>query len=312
MVDTNGNDPSVSTNETLVYTAAQSMQQLIWVNRGGGIGEHIGRSMGIIQDLSLAPDNFSVAVRGIDEGNANIYIYENGVMGLLTFDPAIEYAPSWSPEGKDIVFVRQGDLFIKRVDGSREAIRIDTGPSEKNNPDWSPDQRYIIYQASAHNTRNDLWYVSVTGDRHPTAFLQTPFDEITPAFSPDGRYVAYASDEEGRYEISVKPFPNGVEQRISSNGGIHPQWIGDELFFVEGDALMSVRVDTRKRFYHSPPQKLFTGQQLGTTLADNETRRYAVASDGRRIMVVRPAEESRLSVMVMENWHRIQDEKAVQ
>ena len=72
----------------------------------------------------------------------------------------------------------------------------------------------------------------------PELFLRTPFDETEPAFSPDGRWIAYASNESGRYEVYVRPFPGGAPSgsgkwQISTGGGFHPIWSRDgrELFY---------------------------------------------------------------------------------
>ena len=65
-------------------------------------------------------------------------------------------------------------------------------------------------------------------------FLQTEFNELNGQFSPDGRWIAYTSDESGRNEIYVGPFPGpGGKQQISTSGGRQPKWRGDgkEIFY---------------------------------------------------------------------------------
>ena len=66
----------------------------------------------------------------------------------------------------------------------------------------------------------------------------TPFDESSPAFSPDGRWLAYVSDESGRGEVYVQPFPGpGGKWPISTDGGTEPAWSADgrELYFRQGE-----------------------------------------------------------------------------
>ena len=111
-----------------------------------------------------------------------------------------------------------------------------------------------------------LFRSNLTEDETVTPLLATSADEHLAHLSPDGRWLAYTSDESGRNEIYVRPFPNVEEGlwQISLDGGEQPLWSrdGQELFFRNGDAMMAVPVRTDADFVHERPEVLFTGQYL--------------------------------------------------
>src|SRR5438445_2209577 len=81
----------------------------------------------------------------------------------------------------------------------------------------------------------------MAGDKKPFPILKTPFSERDAQFSADGHWIAYQSNESGRYEIYVQPFPGpGGKFQISSNGGAQPPWNknGKEIFYVSLDSKM--------------------------------------------------------------------------
>src|SRR5262245_6909860 len=93
-------------------------------------------------------------------------------------------------------------------------------------------------------------------------FLKTQFNEHSPAFSPDVRWLAYTSDESGRDESYVMAFPGpGGRWQVSVDGGAEPLWSrdGKEIFYRNGDKVMSVAVETRQNFITSTPKLLFQG-----------------------------------------------------
>jgi serine/threonine-protein kinase len=146
-------------------------------------------------------------------------------------------------------------------------------------------------------------------DKAVVPVLATPYDEEAIALSPDGTRMAYQSDETGRTEIFVRPFPNvdsGKEQ-VSSGGGTAPLWSrdGKELFYLRGDsAMMAARVAPGATQRLSEPTVLF---HVPAELLNVETAYYTpwdVARDGRFIMarVRRAPETSGSSVLVTENW----------
>ena len=134
--------------------------------------------------------------------------------------------------------------------------------------------------------------------------MQTPSKEGRSRLSPDGRFVAYVSNESGRYEVYVRPFPGGDGKwQVSGNGGTQPRWShdGKELFYVEGDTLMAVAVATTPSFTSGAVTRLFQDASLPGTV-----HRYDVSADGRRFVLTEPvggAEEKPPSIHIVENWY---------
>ena len=129
-----------------------------------------------------------------------------------------------SPDASRLVFTsnRTGhwSLFEKRTDGSDER-RLLVNDQEQSPLDWSRDGRFLLYGVQDAKTRSDLWVLPMTGGGKPFPVAQTSFDEMHGRFSPDGRWLAYVTNETGRYEVYVRPFPGpGERVQVSTGGGI--------------------------------------------------------------------------------------------
>ena len=154
--------------------------------------------------------------------------------------------------------------------------------------------------------RADLRVLPMAGDRKPIPFLNTSFEEQWGQFSPDGRWVAYQSNESGRFEVYVQPFPGpGGQWQVSKNGGAYPRWQrdGKELYYLAPDSkLMAAPVrSVSTAFEAGAPAPLF---QTRIVFSGNFTFRhnYAVAADGRFLINV-PVEEATTSpITVILNW----------
>ena len=127
--------------------------------------------------------------------------------------------------------------------------------------------------------------------------VHTPFSEYDAAFSPDGRWIAYTSEESGRPEVYVQPFPGpGRKSRVSVDGGGAPAWSKDskELFFVLGAKMMASHVSLTPVFSSSRPEALFDAPWRGA---------WVVAPDGRFLMIRRSeAETSTREIRIVLNW----------
>ena len=123
-----------------------------------------------------------------------------------------------------------------------------------------------------------------------------------PEVSPDGLWIAYVSDQSGRNEIYVRPFPdiNAGLWQISTAGGMQPLWSrnGRELFYRNGDALMIVSVETEPGFMPGTPRVLFEGNFS----APQGGRAYDISPDGERFLMMRDSAAARSELVVVENW----------
>jgi Tol biopolymer transport system component len=192
----------------------------------------------------------------------------------------------------------------KPSNGAAEAKLLVSTPANEGAMDWSPDQRFLVYESASPETKLDLLYSERRKDGNlgePVVFLKTQFSEGAPRFSPEGKSVAYVSDETGRNEVYVRSFPNGQGKwRVSTNGGTAPRWRRDgrELFYVEVAKLMAVSVATQPAFSLGTPSQLF---EKGTLYSYNP--QYDVTPDGKRFIVrQRPVDEKPLAIHVVHNW----------
>jgi eukaryotic-like serine/threonine-protein kinase len=306
-----GSSPSLSPTGTLVYSDVPTdRQQLGTVDRSGENFTAVGdpQRQG---SPRLSPDGRQLAVEMVDK-DPDLYIYDlnRGIKTRFTFDSALERLGGWTPSGDQIVYAsdRNGnrDIFSKPSSGNKDGIPLVATPAAEQGPDWSPDQRFLIYVTFTPETQGDLMYRERRGDGtlgDAAVFLKTPFNEVAPRFSADGRLVAYVSDESGKNEVYVRDFPGGVNKwQISAKGGIAPRWRrdGKELFYVEGRRLMAVSVATRPAFSPGAPVGLFEKRSLGSSVGPQ----YDVSADGKLFYILdRPAGEGPLSIHVVHNWY---------
>ena len=313
-----GGLPTVARDGTLVYLdrAGSVESQLVWRDRGGKRLGLIGRSQaGSIRFPTLSPDGNRVAAQDNSSGDFDIWVHETerAVATRLTFTAGPEAHATWSPSGTEITFTsgRPGsrDIFSKPAAGTGEATLLVGGPLDEDSPDWSPDGNYMVYEVIGDpKNKGDIRYLKRKTDGggfEEAVFLSTPRQEGAARFSPDGRFVAYCSDESGRFEVYVRPFPEGAGKwQVSTNGGRQPRWSrdGKELFYAEGSILMAAPVKAAPSFSVSTPARLFEDARLRGLLNPN----YDVSKDGQRFLleeIVGDEADSPRSIHVIQNWY---------
>ena len=138
--------------------------------------------------------------------------------------------PIWSADSKRLIFTIGGDtgtLFEQAIDGSSEVRTLLEKSRQHRIPtSVSPDGRFVLFTAeNVTPARGDIWALSLTGSGEAFPLISGDFDQEQGRFSPDGRWVAYASNESGRYEISVRRFlaplasrPAVLAKAISTTG----------------------------------------------------------------------------------------------
>jgi len=283
------------------------IKQLTWVDRAGAVLETPGEPVEGVLRLALSPDEKQVVLGSLSGANYDLWVRDlaRGLATRFTFHPAIEAIPIWSPDGSRIVFSsnREGqyDLYTKSTSGAGQEEPLLKTASNKAASSWSSDGRLLLYVELDPKTKQDLWVLPMEGERKPVAFLRTEFNEQDGAFSPDGKWIAYQSDESGRYEVYVQPYPaTGAKWQVSKDRGSAPRWRrdGKELFWLsEGGTLLAAEVTA------GPAFQLATTRRLFETRIQDIFERYAVSADGKRFLMPVPVEsDANRSLTVIENW----------
>jgi Tol biopolymer transport system component len=211
-------------------------------------------------------------------------------------------------------------VFVKPTTGSGGEELLPAGTDTQLVDDWSPDGRFVLYSTLAgianevkKNARDlyqaEIWAAPTSGARKAFPVVRTPYRAGTGGgqFSPDSKWIAFVSNESGRYEIFVQPFPGpGEKHQVSAGGGVQARWRADgrELFYLAPDnRLMAVPISV-----DSPdsapaigsPVPLFAAHLSGSPQALT-VRSYSVSRDGQRFLMDVPVETA-LPVTVILNW----------
>ncbi|NOT27794.1 MAG: hypothetical protein HOP16_17035, partial [Acidobacteria bacterium] len=307
---------AIAGNGTMVYVDASSetsaARTLAWVDRSGR-EELLGLPARNYVHPRLSPDASAIAV-SIADAEEDIWLWEFARRALtrLTFDPATDHYPLWTPDSRRVVFSSERDggtqnLFWQRVDGVGTAERLTLSDNVQQPTGVSPSGDAVILQEIAPTTGRDVMRLTLS-PRTVAPLLQTPFDERNGTISPDGRWLAYEADGSGRSEVYVRPYPNVADGQwqVSTSGGTKPLWShkGDELFYLAADgALMTVRVNASGATWNgSVPAKLLEAYWNGEGAVAGRT--YDVSPDSRRFLMIKQAGANVAppSVIVVQNW----------
>jgi Tol biopolymer transport system component len=301
---------SVSRTGTLVYLSggvASVQRRMVWVNRNGSeqVLSAPPREYGYPR---ISPDGKRVAV----EVESQIWMYDlaRDALSRFTFEGSINQNPVWTPDGKRVAFYSNKSpgpavIFWQLSDGSGGLERLGTGQYAEVPKSFSPDGQVLAYHENNPTTKKDIWILRLS-DRKQEPFLRTRFNEGAPTFSPDGRWLAYISDESGRQEVYVQPYPGpGGKWQISIDGGSEPAWNrnGRELFYRAGGKMMSVDITTQPNFSAGKPKVLFEGRYFAVQPPLTGTA-YDVSPDGARFLMVKETEAtaSNTHINVVLNW----------
>ena len=241
---------------------------------------------------------------GIEEGEGQIWLYDisRDALSRLTFDGPMNVDPIWTPDGKRITYKGKANrLFWQPADGGGSAEELTTGKLARNNipSSWSPDGQEFAYLQDG--VARNIWILPLK-DRTPHVFAASPAYESGPSFSPDGHWITYTSNESGRTEVYVRPYPGpGGKWQISTEGGAEPVWNpkGRELFFRDGQKMMAVDYTAQPTFSAGKPKMLFQGPYTPTPRSASD---YDVSSDGQRFLMLKAAEQAPGEISVVLNW----------
>ena len=306
---------AVSESGTLIYRAGGGAAadggtlQAVWVTRSGDV-EPVDPSsrfpsggFGSVA-LRLSPDGARLALSLDVDGNQDIWIKQlpEGPLERLTYDDVVETGPFWSPDGQFVTYVKNEsgnyDVWRRRADGTGTPELLLDDERSLHQVRWSPDGEWMVFRTGAAGFGRPTGDLDIVGFRPGVDSATVPlvatadFTEQDPALSPDGRWLAYTSDETGRMEVYVRPFPNVESTRVqvSIDGGFSPLWShsGNELFFADAlvGSLIAAQVETSSGFRVLQRETLFA---LGTErFVVPGVNVYDVMPDDQRFLMAGP------------------------
>jgi Tol biopolymer transport system component len=313
-----GWDLSLSGSGTLIYTsggasvsAPYGIGSPVWVDRQGRVSPvdpDWTFNMPRNNSLVLSPDGTRLAIDILDE-TADIWIkqLDNGPLMRLTFE-ATQHGVCWSPDGRTIAFssTRLGDvdLFQKPADGTGNVELLIDADDTIGDTHWSRDGQWLLFRTG--RTR-DIWGFRPGVDSAPAPLLQSQYELMHPSLSPDGRWLLYSSNESGRRETYVRPFPEVEKGRwqVSTTGGTEPLWAhsGREIFYIDGQGQMvAVAVTTSPVFAIRESEVLFDPSPWRAAGVGWRTY-YDVTPDDQRFIMVRDVGRPEpVEVILVENF----------
>jgi Tol biopolymer transport system component len=302
---------SISDSGSLVYAAGgvlpDMQNSLVWVDQRGS-EQPVAPLRFPFQAPRLSPDGQRIAyVTQGREWQVFIYDLNTDTNSRLTHE-GMSARAIWTPDGERIIFhwreSSASNLFSQPYDGSSPMERLTTSDDPQYIGSWSSDGKTLALVESHSNAGHDIALLEISSGRM-RPFLNSQFNETFPEFSPDGRWIAYASDESGREEVYVRPFPApGMKHQMSSQGGIQPLWArnGRQLFYRWKDQVWAVDIRTDGGFSTGKPRLLFErpGYSPGSP-----TRNYDLSLDGQRFLMVKLEQRKPSPVTEMtlvQNW----------
>ncbi|MGD8328901.1 MAG: protein kinase [Acidobacteriota bacterium] len=321
-----GDDPGsggaqydVSDNGILVHRRGNSgpgRYPAVWLSRDSETSTLLPEARTYVESR-VSPDGRRIAMTELNGDNWDVWVYDiaRGTRTRLTFSDGIEGPAVWSPDGSELIYSSDqdgsDDLWRKPADGSGDGVQLTHEDVQLFVSDWSSDGRYVLMlrggpadEAKGWVGGADLGYLDLQGEGASEGevipFLATQFNESEASFSPDGKWVAYQSNESGRTEVYVRPFPpSGGRWQVSDEGGGYARWShdGSELYYRTDEGIMVVDVTTSgNTFSASRPRVLASGNFLGgltgIAVAGSNFADYDVAPDGRFVMFPRAGEEA--------------------
>ena len=309
-------DFSLSPLGTLTYSKGviQSFQA-VWVSRTGDVTPVAADlTDNTLDSPTISPDGkrLVISMAGLD-GRLNLWLkaFDGSPKTRLTFDGAINGRGAWRPDGRTFTFPsdREGSvmhLFESDIAGLGGVRKPDVHDARAVfGVTWSPDGKWLVFRTDDQAAGNaDILGIRPGIDSVATPLIATPAEELSPAISPDGHWIAYSSNESGRREIWVRPFPETASGRyqVSTKGGVNPAWNrnGRELFYLDGEGnMIAVPVTPGQGFQTGQQTVLFSAAPFSSNAFG---RQYDVMPDGQRFVMIRGQSDAAVHVVVVFNF----------
>jgi Tol biopolymer transport system component len=244
-------------------------------------------------------------VKRISGGSPQKFTLENGN----------NVEPEFTPDGGSLSFIngrsggtRWRNLLVQPLQGGGKATRVLESDRSLSEHAWSPaGHRVAVRTTTTDGGAGDILAGSI--DASPmtlTPIVASPRSEYSPTISPDGRFMAYASNESGRFEVYVVPFPNpgSVKWQVTTTGGRAPRWSrrGGEIFYIDlSSNLASAAVTTAPAFAVQSRTVLFNAAAY-SILSISRHSFDVMPDDQHFLMIRRRGGSANAQMVVVENW----------
>jgi eukaryotic-like serine/threonine-protein kinase len=283
--------------------------QLTWFDSDGNKQSTVGEP-GYISAPYISPNGKYTMVTVTDprQNRQKLWLYDmgQGTATPFTFGEGNDQYPAWSPDSQQVAFSSnrggQEDIYVKGVSGGSQEQVLNADPGDKEPDRWSSDGKYILFDyIGRKDTGSDVWALPIFGDRKPFAVVQSAANENWGTLSPDGKWVVYASDESGRSENYVVPFPGpGGKWQVSTTGGIMSFWpSGSQLFYVTPENhVVVVDIETHgTNLVVGKSRVILGGRAFGSASS------MGIDPEGKRWLVPLPVSEPNASPLILTtNW----------
>jgi len=231
-------------------------------------------------------------------GNADIYALNQADRQRvqLTYDPAEDRDPAWSPDGNYIAFAsnraQNWDIYLLDL-LSGALIRLTHDPGFEANPSWSPDGEWIAFEAYRQGNL-DIYMMSTTGQQ-VRRITTDPAPNYAPAWSPDSRAIAYATFRDGNKDIYLHLLEEqGMVINVTNSPDLDeadPAWSpgGTQLAYVSGPrgnpSIQVTTFDWDTMTVDQAQTELFGAGISPTWAPDGQSLVYTYGRGGRSYLV---------------------------
>ncbi|MGI9042878.1 MAG: protein kinase domain-containing protein [Gemmatimonadaceae bacterium] len=294
----------LSRTGTLFYQYGTQSSQLVIVGKSGVVQLPLEAAQYGFPRLSPDGTQLAMSIGAGDRRDVWLFELSSWTRTRLTTEGTVNERPEWTPDGSRVLYrtdrAGRNAIWWRPADQSTPAVPLLAGERvDLFEGVISPDARYIAYQLDTAGA--DIYYRALAGDTTPVAIANSAAIESMPRISPDGRWIAFTTDESGRNEVVMQPFPGpGGRVQVSANGGVEPLWSRDgrRLFYRGGEQFMAATLRTGPAFAAVAARDTLFADEF--VYANNPHANYDVLPDDERFIFLRAVGDG--NMIVVANW----------